>query len=155
MQYAKLNGTLVFIIIDNHQYSKELVEDLIRRKDLAVGEENVHVWDVGFEEDNFSVNELIDAAKQLAIRKGVTIKHLRSLKKDERKNEISGSVMLLSLYVRSRRSFCPKQIWVKNWALWLRRESKLGNLEPQRLKLRFQKLLSNYNRKSERALGCR
>ena len=69
LKYTGKNRTMVYIIVDNHPRSKKFVEDLIVRKDLPVEEDRVRVWDIGFEEDNFAIDELIRATTSLVAKR--------------------------------------------------------------------------------------
>jgi hypothetical protein len=72
LKYAKSNGIMVYIIIDNHEHSREYVEELLIRKDLPVERDRVRIWNVDFEADNFLIDELIEAAAQAASKDGVS-----------------------------------------------------------------------------------
>lgn len=85
LQYAKKDNTIAYIIIDNHQNSKKFVDDLIVRKDLPVERDRVRVWDVDFEEDNFSIDELIKATRQVVAKKGISITVTTEMIEEKRK----------------------------------------------------------------------
>ena len=73
LQYAKRDGLKAYIIVDNHPNVKKYIEDLIVRDDLPVEWDNVCIWEVDFEEDNFKINELVEAVKRMAERDGASI----------------------------------------------------------------------------------
>lgn len=73
LQYARSNKIMVYIIIDNHEHSKRYAKELIVRKDLPVEEGRVRIWDIDFEEDNFTIKELIEATTRAASRDDISI----------------------------------------------------------------------------------
>ena len=73
LQYAKRDEMAAYIIIDNHQHTKDYVEELIVREDLPVTRDRVRVWDVDFEEDNFSIDELVEATRRVAAKNEVSV----------------------------------------------------------------------------------
>ena len=86
LQYANRDKMMAYIIIDNHENSKRYVDQLVVRKDLPVENDRVRIWDVDFEEDNFSIDELLKAATQVAARKEVTINLTDSMIEEKRKD---------------------------------------------------------------------
>lgn len=86
LQYAKRNEIIAYIIIDNHPYSKEYVEELIIRKDLPVERNRVRIWDTDFEEDNFSIDELIEATRRVATKDEVSINLTTELVEEKREH---------------------------------------------------------------------
>jgi hypothetical protein len=73
LQYAKSVGMIAYVIIDNHRYAKEYVDELIAQRDLPMEGEKVRIWNIDFEEDNFTIDELIEATKQAAAKEGASI----------------------------------------------------------------------------------
>lgn len=74
LQYAKRDNMIAYIIIDNHENSKKYVDQLVARRDLPVEKDRVRIWNVDFEEDNFSIDELIKATTHMAAKNDVSIK---------------------------------------------------------------------------------
>ena len=99
LQYAQKENMIAYIIIDNHQSSKKFVNELIIRKDLPVEKDRVRIWDVDFEEDNFSIDELIEAIMRLANKREVSIKLATELIKERRSHtpKIGIADMLVAL----------------------------------------------------------
>ena len=85
LQYANREKMMVHIIIDNHENSRKYVDQLIVRKDLPVEEDRVRIWNVDFEEDNFSIDELIKATTQVAAKNDVSVKLTTEMIKQKRK----------------------------------------------------------------------
>jgi len=87
LQYAKKDGLKAYIIVDNHPDVKKYVENLIIRDDLPVEGDKVCIWDIDFEEDNFTIDELIEAAKRVATKDKASISLTAEMIKEKRKRE--------------------------------------------------------------------
>lgn len=105
LRYAKKENITAYIVIDNHENSKKYVDELVARKDLPVEKKAVLIWDIDFEEDNFSVDELIEAARRIATRSNVQIDIKPKMIEETRKHAHTKGIANILVALCEERNF--------------------------------------------------
>jgi hypothetical protein len=97
LKYSHSSGIVNYIIIDNHEFTKKYVTQLIEKGNLGVDQEHIKIWEKDFEEDNFSVDELTEAATRLANKEKVTLtitKQMFNENKTQKPDEGNANILI-------------------------------------------------------------